>query len=74
MAEVDYIRKNWKEYNILEAIMFIDEMEDQYPSEVRRELKEFMRDGARLFAVKAAEEEEKNFPRHSSSLDQPEVY
>ena len=54
MAEVDYIRKGWKEYGILEAIMFIKECEDQYPSEVRRELKEFMRDGARMFAPKEA--------------------
>ena len=52
MAEVDYIRKGWKEYGILDAIMFIKDMEDQYPSEVRRELKEFMRDGAKMFATK----------------------
>ena len=52
MAEVDYIRNGWKEYGILDAIMFIKDMEDQYPSEVRRELKEFMRDGAKMFATK----------------------
>lgn len=52
MAEVDYIRKGWKEYGILDAIMFIQDCEDQYPSEVRRELKEFMREGAKLFALK----------------------
>ena len=52
MAEVDYIRKGWKEYGILDAIMFIEDCEDMYPSEVRRELKEFMRDGAKMFATK----------------------
>jgi len=52
MAEVDYIRKGWKEYGIVDAIMFIKDMEDQYPSEVRRELKEFMNEGAKLFAIK----------------------
>ena len=52
MAEVDYIRKGWKEYGILDAIMFIKECEDQYPSEIRRELKEFLRDGAKMFAPK----------------------
>ena len=52
MAEVDYIRNGWKEYGILDAIMFIKDMEDQYPSEVRRELKEFMCDGAKMFATK----------------------
>lgn len=52
MAEVDYIRKGWKEYGILDAIMFIKDCEDMYPSEVRRELKEFMRDGAKMFATK----------------------
>ncbi len=52
MAEVDYIRKAWKNYGILEAIMFIKELEDQYPSEVRRELKEFMNEGAKMFAPK----------------------
>ena len=52
MAEVDYIRKGWKEYGNLDAIMFIKDCEDMYPSEVRRELKEFMRDGAKMFATK----------------------
>jgi hypothetical protein len=50
MAEVEYIRQGWKGYGILEAIMFIDEMKEQYSPEIQRELREFMRDGARLFA------------------------
>jgi hypothetical protein len=52
MAEVDYIRNAWKQYGILDAIMFIKDMEEEYPSEVRRELKEFLRDGAKMFATK----------------------
>ena len=51
MSEVEYIRKA-RGYNILEAIQFIKEYEDQYPSEVRRELKQFMFDGARMMAPK----------------------
>ena len=52
MAEVEYLRKSRPEYGILEAIKFIKEYEDQYPSEVRRELKQFMFDGARMMAPK----------------------
>ena len=51
MSEVEYIREA-RGYNILEAIQFIKEYEDQYPSEVRRELKQFMFDGARMMAPK----------------------
>ena len=51
MSEVEYIRKA-RGYNILEAIQFIKEYEDEYPSEVRRELKQFMFDGARMMAPK----------------------
>jgi hypothetical protein len=50
MAEVDYICKGYSGYGILEAIMFIKDCEELYPSEVRRELKEFLRDGAKMFA------------------------
>ena len=53
MAEAKYTQNAWG-YVLLEAIMYIDEMEEQYPSEVRRELKEFKRQGAQLFAVKEA--------------------
>lgn len=51
MAEVEYIREA-RGYGILEAIAFINEYIYEYPSEVRRELKEFMREGARMFAPK----------------------
>ena len=51
MSEVEYIRKA-RGYGILEAIAFILEYEEEFPSEVRRELKEFMREGARMFAPK----------------------
>ena len=53
MAEAKYIQDAWG-YGLLEAIMYIDEMEEQYPSEIRRELKEFKRQGAKMFAVKEA--------------------
>ena len=49
MAEVEYVREA-RGYGILEAIMFIREYEDEFPSEVRRELKDFMREGAKMFA------------------------
>ena len=52
MAEVEYLRKSRPEYGILEAIQFILEYEEEYPSEVRRELKQFMFDGARMMAPK----------------------
>ena len=54
MAEVEYVRDNCADYKcgILEALMYISENEEQYPSEVRRELKMFMREGARMFATK----------------------
>jgi hypothetical protein len=51
LAEAKYIQDAWG-YGLLEAVQYILEMEDQYPSEVRRELKQFMRDGARMMAEK----------------------
>ena len=51
LAEAKVIQDAWG-YGLLEAIEFIVEMEDQYSPEVRRELKQFMRDGARMFAPK----------------------
>jgi hypothetical protein len=54
MSEVEYLRKARPEYGILEALMFINEYEEEYPSEIRRELREFMRDGRRMFATKEA--------------------
>ncbi len=53
MSEVEFL-KTARGYGILDAIMFIQEYEEEYPSEIRRELKEFMRDGARMFATKEA--------------------
>ena len=53
MAEAKVIQDAWG-YGLLEALEFIMEMEEQYPSEVRRELKQFMRDGARMFAPKVS--------------------
>lgn len=50
MAEVEYLRQARPDYGILEAIMFINEYQEEYASEVRRELKEFMRQGSKLFA------------------------
>jgi hypothetical protein len=49
MAEVESIRIA-RGYKTLEAIAFILEYEDEFPSEVRRELKNFMREGAKMFA------------------------
>ena len=49
MAEAKYIQDAWG-YGFLEALQFIIDMEDEYSSEVRRELKQFMRDGAKMFA------------------------
>ena len=54
MAEVEYIRKSRPEYGILEAIMFIRDYEEEFPSEVRRELRQFMFDGARMMAPKVS--------------------
>jgi len=51
MNEVEAIREAWG-YGVLEAIIYIRNNETQYPSEVRRELKEFMFQGARMFAPK----------------------
>jgi hypothetical protein len=51
LAEAKVIQDAWG-YGLLEAIEYIIELEDQYPSEVRRELKQFLRDGARMFAPK----------------------
>lgn len=50
MKEVEYLRDARPDYGILEAIMFINEYQDEYASEVRRELREFMRQGAKMMA------------------------
>jgi hypothetical protein len=49
LAECEYL-KQARGYDLLEAIEFILEYEEEFPSEIRRELKQFMRDGARMFA------------------------
>jgi len=51
MNEVEAIREAWG-YGVLEAIIYIRNNETEYPSEVRRELKDFMFQGARMFAPK----------------------
>ena len=51
MSECEYI-KSFRGCGLIEALEYILDNEDQYPSEVRRELKMFMRDGAKLFAPK----------------------
>lgn len=51
MNEVEAMREAWG-YGVLEAIIYIRNNESQYPSEVRRELKEFMFQGAKMFAPK----------------------
>jgi len=47
---VESIRNAWG-YNVLEAIMWIDENKDEFSSEVRKELREFFRQGRQLFGV-----------------------
>ena len=51
MNEVEAMREAWG-YSVLDAIIYIRNNETQYPSEVRRELKEFMFQGAKMFAPK----------------------
>ena len=50
MNEVEYLRKARPDYGILEAIMFIDQYQEEYASEVRRELRDFLREGAKMMA------------------------
>lgn len=53
LDECSMIQNAWG-YGFLEALSFIMEMEDEYPAEVRKELKQFLADGARMFAEKEA--------------------
>jgi len=53
VSECEYL-KVARGYDFLEAVTFILDYEDEYPSEIRRELKEFMRDGRRMFAPREA--------------------
>lgn len=49
MAETDALREAWG-YDLLDALQYILENREEYPSEIRRELNLFMADGARMFA------------------------
>lgn len=49
LAEIEFLKSEGRVPGILEGVMYMLENEDQYPSEVRRELKEFMRQGRQLF-------------------------
>jgi hypothetical protein len=49
MGEVQAMQDSWG-YDMLDAIQYIQDNKDQYPSEIRRELREFMFDGAKMFA------------------------
>jgi hypothetical protein len=49
LNEAKVIQDAWG-YGLLEAIMYIEEMQDEYPSVVQSELREFMRQGAKMFA------------------------
>lgn len=49
LAEAECISKSWG-YGLLEALEFIYNHEEEYSSEIRRELKEFMRQGREFFA------------------------
>ena len=51
--EVDAIKKAWG-YGFLEALSFIVDMEDEYPYLVRIELRQFLDEGAKMFAPKEA--------------------
>jgi len=51
LREVEAIQKAWG-YDFLDALEFIIDMEDEYPYLVRIELRQFMNDGAKMFAPK----------------------
>jgi hypothetical protein len=53
MTEVEAMRDSWG-YGMLEAIQYIQENREQYPSEIRRELREFMFQGAQMFSKEVA--------------------
>ena len=50
MGEVQAMQDSWG-YDMLDAIQYIQDNKEQYPSEIRRELREFMFDGAKMFAT-----------------------
>lgn len=49
LRETKAIQDAWG-YGFLEALQFIVDMEDQYPYLVRIELRQFLNDGAKMFA------------------------
>jgi len=49
LNEAKYIQEAWG-YGLLEALTYIRDNETQYPSEIRRELRQFFIDGAAMFA------------------------
>ena len=51
MNEVEAVRRYNPELGILEAIMFINEYKDEYDTDVKRELRIFMSQGARMMAT-----------------------
>ena len=51
--EVEAIQKAWN-YGFLEALSFIVDMEDEYSYLVRIELRQFLDEGAKMFAPKEA--------------------
>ena len=53
MDEVECINKSWGWVGILDALMYIqDNIEEYQGTQCLREYRQFMRDGARLFATK----------------------
>lgn len=51
ITEAQYIQNSWG-YNFLDAIQYIADYKEEYPAEIRRELQQFLADGARMFATK----------------------
>ena len=53
LRETKAIQDAWG-YGFLEALQFIVDMEDEYPFLVRTELRQFLNEGAKMFATKEA--------------------
>lgn len=50
MKEVDAMQAAWgPQWGMLECLDWIANNESEYPSEIRRELKQFLHDGFRMF-------------------------
>ena len=50
MNEVECINKSWGFVGVLDALEYIQENIDEYDGAVLREFRQFMAEGARLFA------------------------